>query len=382
MTDPDDPIELLTELVAIDSVNPDLVPGGAGETAAAAYCADWLASRGFDVQTLEERAGRPSIVAVRRGRGGGRSIMLNGHLDTVSTATYDGDPLVAVIRGDRLHGRGAYDMKGGVAAMLVAAARATVATGLAGDVVVACVADEEFASHGTEEVLRHVRTDTAIVTESTELSLTVAHKGFAWFEIEVRGVGAHGSRPDLGVDAIAKAGHLLVAIDDLATTLAATPGHPLLGPGSIHASLIAGGDEASTYPRSCRITVERRTIPGETAESVTAELQALADRAVAEHPGVDVTITPGLRREPFAADPASSMLAAVSTAAERHLGRRPERRGEPWWTDCALLADAGIETVMIGPSGAGAHAADEWVDVGSVLTLTDILADSIVAICA
>jgi acetylornithine deacetylase len=381
MTGSDDPIELLRDLIAIDSVNPDLVPGGAGESAAATYCERWLMARGFEVRTFEERPGRPSVVGLRRGSGGGRSIMLNGHLDTVSTSTYEGPALEPVVAGERLHGRGAYDMKSGVAAMLVAAARATEGRSLRGDLVVACVADEEYASHGTEEVLRSIRTDTAIVTEASDLALMVAHKGFAWFEIEVNGVGAHGSRPDLGIDAIAKAGHLLVAIDDLAASLAQRPGHPLLGPGSIHASLIAGGDEASTYPRSCRITVERRTIPGESMAAVTAELQKLVDGLVADHPGVGCSLEPGLQREPFEADPDASIVATLSRAVEQRTGRPAEQRGVAYWTDCALLAEAGIETILIGATGAGAHAADEWIEIPSVEALTDILATTIADVC-
>lgn len=308
--------------------------------------------------------------------------MLNGHLDTVSTATYDGAPLVPRIDGDRMHGRGTFDMKSGVAAMLVGAARATAAGPLRGDVVVACVADEEYASLGTEEVLRHVRTDTAIVTEPSGLDVTVAHKGFAWFEIEVRGVGAHGSRPDLGVDAIAKAGHVLVAVDELAARLAAGPAHPLVGPGSVHASMITGGDEASTYPGSCRITIERRTVPGETLESVTAELAALIDEMTARVTGFDCRLTPVLGRQSFAIDPDADLVRTVVSQVERRTGRTPTLRGEAYWADTALLAEAGIETLILGAAGGGAHAATEWIEVPSVVALTDILAATIAEVCA
>jgi acetylornithine deacetylase len=377
-----DPVELLRELVAIDSVNPDLVPGGAGESAAADLCASWLTGRRFEVQRLEERAGRPSVVGIRRGTGGGRSIMLNGHLDTVSTATYDGAALEPRIDGDRMYGRGTYDMKGGLAAMLVAADRATTNARLRGDVVVACVADEEFASHGTADVLRHVRTDVAIVTEPNGLEVTVAHKGFAWFDIEVAGVGAHGSRPDLGVDAIAKAGHVLVAIDELAARLAEQPAHSLVGRPSIHASLIHGGDEASTYPSSCRITVERRTVPGETIDSVTSEIQELIDETAARVAGLDCRVTTTLHRDPFEADAESSIVQTISRAVERRLGRPAALRGEAYWTDCALLAGAGIETALIGAAGGGAHAATEWIEIPSLLALTDILTEVVTATTA
>lgn len=265
------PRDLLADLVAIDSVNPDLVPGGNGETAIAAYCTEWFTRNGFEVHRLEQRPGRPSLVAVKRGTGGGKSLMLNGHIDTVGTAAYDGDPLKPEISDGKMFGRGTFDMKGGVAAMMVAAAQATERP-LRGDVIVACVADEEHGSFGTAEVLENFTADAAIVTEPSHLEVTLAHKGFVWFDVEIEGRAAHGSRPELGLDAIAKAGHFLVALEQLGHDLADGPRHHLLGTGTLHASLISGGEEASTYPSSCRITLERRTVPGETPELVEDEL--------------------------------------------------------------------------------------------------------------
>ena len=272
----DDPVELLKSLVSIDSVNPDLVPGGAGEAEVAAFCADWLAARGFEVHRVEEVAGRPSIVGIARGSGGGRSLMFNGHIDTVSTASYDGDALSPVIRDGKLFGRGSFDMKSGVAAMMVAAARAK-AKGVRGDILVACVADEEYASFGTEQVVLRFKADAAIVTEPSHLELTIAHKGFVWFDVTVQGRAAHGSRPELGIDAIAKAGRFLTALEDYGRDLLAKPTHARLKSGSVHASLISGGEEVSSYPAVCRISLERRTVPGETPESVRAEWQAGTD---------------------------------------------------------------------------------------------------------
>jgi acetylornithine deacetylase len=210
----DDPIALLSRLVAIDSVNPDLVQGGRGEAEIATFVSDWLSARGFEVQRLEARPGRPSIVGRMRGSGGGPSLMFNGHLDTVGHFAYDGDALSGAIIEDKLHGRGSNDMKGGVAAMLVAAARAG-RRGLKGDVIVACVSDEEYAGRGTEEVVAHVTADAAIVTEPTQLALLTCHKGFAWFDLVFHGRAAHGSRPDLGIDAIAMAGRVLAALEPM-----------------------------------------------------------------------------------------------------------------------------------------------------------------------
>jgi acetylornithine deacetylase len=261
-----DTIDLLKELVAIDSQNPSLVPGAAGESQVAAYVADWAKGAGLTAEIMAETPGRPSVV-VRSGAssGGGassgassaRSLLLCGHLDTVGVSEMS-DPLSPVVRGDRLYGRGAYDMKGGLAAALIAC-REAARRGL--DVTVAAVADEEHSSLGVQEVLRHVRADAAIVTEPTELTVATAHRGFVWTEISVAGVAAHGSRPHLGVDAIMKTGPVLTALDDLNGRLRGRE-HPRLGRGFVHASLIEGGREESTIPDFCTLTIERRTLPG------------------------------------------------------------------------------------------------------------------------
>jgi acetylornithine deacetylase len=377
-----EPRRLLARLIAIDSVNPDLVPGGAGETAIADFCGAWLAARGFEVHRLEKRPGRPSLVAIAHGTGGGRSLMLNGHLDTVSLADHDGDPLDPRIRDGRMFGRGTFDMKGGIAAMMVAAARTAAHDPLRGDVILACVADEEHGSSGTEEVLESFTADAAIVTEPSHLEVTLAHKGFAWFDVEIVGRAAHGSRPELGIDSIAKAGHFLVAIEELGQRLAQGPAHSLLGTGTVHASVIHGGEEPSTYPAHCRITLERRTVPGESADSVERELAAVLDRLAHTVPDFRYRLTPGLHREPFEADPESLIVRTLTRHAEQTLGRPPVVRAEPFWTDCALLDRAGIPCVLFGVDGAGAHASTEYVNLASLDRLTDILTGTIADFCS
>lgn len=377
-----DPVDLLARLVATDSVNPALVPGGAGESLAAELCGAWLSARGFEVHRLEKRPGRPSLVAVARGTGGGRSLMLNGHLDTVGLADYDGDPLAPRTADGRMYGRGTFDMKGGIAAMMTAAARATADGPLRGDVIVACVADEEHGSAGTEEVLESFTADAAIVTEPSQLQVTLAHKGFAWFDVEIEGRAAHGSRPDLGVDAIAKAGHFLVALEELGRRLAAGPAHPLLGTGSVHASVIRGGEEASTYPARCCVTLERRTVPGEDASSVERELTVLLEEVTATVPDFRYRLTRGLHREPFAADPDADIVRTLTRHAELALGRPPLVRAEAYWTDCALLDRAGIPCLLFGVEGEGAHAATEYVELDSLERLTDILTATISEFCS
>ena len=254
-----DVIQLLAQLVEIDSINPELVPGGAGEGGIAQFIGHWLEKAGLDVHLDEVRPGRPNVIAVAQGAGGGRTLLLNGHIDTVGVAGM-AQPHQPRIEHGRMYGRGAYDMKAGVAACMVAVAEAATKK-LRGDVIFTAVIDEEFAGEGTLDVARRYQADAAIVAEPTEMNLVVAHKGFVWLEIETHGVAAHGSRPELGVDAIAN----LI---------------------KHHATAIAG--------------------------------------------------------------------------------RAPLVVGAPFWTDAASLSQAGIPAVLFGPSGAGAHAVEEWVDLESV----------------
>ena len=344
-------VELASRLVAIDSVNPALVAGGAGEGEAAALVADWCRARGLDVEVVGGE--RPSVIARRRGTGGGRSLLLNGHLDTVGVAGMEA-PFEPRIDNGRLYGRGSYDMKGAIAAILVAAANID---GLSGDVIVTAVADEELASVGTEAVLEHVSADAAIVVEPTELQLAVAHRGFVGFEIETKGVAAHGSRPDLGEDAIVKMGPTLVALEQLDDRLQSGARHELAGTGSIHASVIEGGQEMSSFPARCILLGERRTIPGETVAGVERELHELAGDA-------EVRIVAS--RDPYEADIGHAFVELVRRAAGVD-----GFVGAPFWTDAALVAAAGIPTVLFGPIGEGAHAEVEWVDLASLDDLHD-----------
>jgi len=375
----DDVAALTARLVAIDSVNPSLVPGGAGERRIAAAVRGWAAEAGLRAEVLEATAGRPSVVVRAPGRGGGATLLLCGHLDTV-TVEGMADPHVPRIADGRLHGRGAYDMKGGLAAALVAC-REAAALGLAGDVVVAAVADEEHASLGVQEVLRGVRADAAVVTEPTELELVVAHKGFVWSEVEVRGRAAHGSRPDLGLDAIVQAGSILAALGELDAALGART-HPLLGRGSVHAGCIQGGAELSSYPARCVVGLERRTLPGESAAGVEAELRELVARCRAADPALDAEQRTLLVREPFEIDPGAPLVAAAGEAAASVLGAAPRLGGASYWADAAFLAGAGIPTVMLGPGGEGAHAAQEWVDLDDCAAVARILVALATRLCA
>lgn len=351
-------VELAAHLVAIDSINPELVAGAPGEGEVARAVADWCAAAGLEVSLSEAAPGRPNVVAVARGSGGGRSLLLNAHMDTVGVAGM-AKPLEARVENGRLYGRGAYDMKGSLAAIMVVGARAK-DLGLRGDVIVTAVADEEVASVGTEAIARDIRADAAIVAEPTDGRVCIAHKGFMGFQIEVAGRAAHGSRPDLGIDAIARMGPVLTRLAALDDELRSGDGHPLLGTGSVHASLIEGGQEYSSYPEHCLLTGERRMIPGETSGDIEAELARLLD-------GVDGTARLTFGREPLETDPGEAIVELVA----RHAGA-DGLHGVPFWTDAALLAAAGIPTVVFGPRGEGAHAVEEWADVTDLERCTEI----------
>ena len=360
--------ELLADLIRIDSINPDLIEGAAGEGEIARFVAGWLDGAGLEVEVEEVAPGRFNTVGVARGSGGGKALLLNAHMDTVGVAGME-RPFEPAVGNGRLYGRGSYDMKAGLAAIMVAGAQAARA-GLRGDAIVTAVCDEEVASIGTVRVAERYRADAAIVSEPTEMRLVLAHKGYVGFEIETKGRAAHGSRPDLGIDAIARMGHVLVGIEELDRRLRADPTHPLLGSGSLHASVIEGGQEFSSYPGRCLLKGERRTVPGETDAHVEGELQELLGE-------LDGEIRVVLARQPFET-PADAEIARL---VARHAGN-PEVVGAPFWADSALLAAAGIPTVVFGPAGEGAHAVEEWVDLASAERCAEVYTAVARELCA
>ncbi|NJM06068.1 M20/M25/M40 family metallo-hydrolase [Candidatus Gracilibacteria bacterium] len=372
--------DLLSQLVAIDSINPDLVPGGAGESAIAAFIAAWSRAQGLEVVLQEAAPGRPNVIAIARGSGGGRSLMINAHVDTVGVSGM-AQPHQPRIAAGRLYGRGAFDMKAGLAAGMLAVATAAQQS-LRGDVLLAAVVDEEYASIGTRALLTQWRSDAAIVTEPTQLRTCVAHKGFVWLEIDNRGVAAHGSRPDLGVDAITRLGPVLSELGQLDVALRERPLHRLLHSGSLHASLISGGQELSSYPARCTVALERRTVPGETTTIVEEQIAALLERCAARDPLLNATLRTTLVREPFEIAEDAAIVEMLQTQARHVLGTTPAIIGDTPWMDAALLSAAGIPTVVFGPSGTGAHAVEEWADLGSVERCAAILGATAHAFCA
>lgn len=374
-------IETLSALVRINSINPDLAPGAAGEREVAKYVAGNLKALGLDVKTVEATKGRPSVIATLKGKGGGRSLILNGHIDTVGVDEMP-NPFSAEVRDNKLYGRGAYDMKGSVAACM-AALKALIDSkaDLKGDVILTAVADEEYASLGTTEVLKHVHADAAIVTEPTEMEICLAHKGFVWLEVEVQGRAAHGSRFDEGVDANMCMGRFLAELDKLEQELRARKPHPLVGPPSLHAAILRGGTELSMYAASSKLQIERRTIPGETETQVLNEIQIILDRLAKSDPTFKAIVKILLVRDSMEVAADSPIVQALSHAATDLLVKQPPFVGRPFWMDAALTSSAGIPTVVMGPVGTGAHAKVEWVDLGSVEEMATIYAQTALLFC-
>lgn len=364
---------LLRDLVAIDSVNPTLVPGAAGEAEIARRLIREFEAIGLHVDVQQVAPGRPNVVATLEGRAPGRSLMLCGHIDTVGVAGMSA-PFAPVVQDGRLHGRGSQDMKSGVAAMIDAVRVVAAGGGLAaGRVVVACVVDEEHSSIGADALVTRWRADGGVVTEPTDLDIAVAHKGFEWAQIDTSGRAAHGSRPAEGVDAILHMGRVLHALEELDTRLQGGPRHPRLGTASLHGSLIEGGGELSSYPDRCRLQLERRTLPGEAPNVLGRELEAILARLAAADPAFAGRTTSLFGRPPYEVDPAHPLPVAL-TATARAFGCRADTIGMSFWTDAAVLGAAGIPSVLFGPTGAGLHSADEWVDSASVRQCRDALA--------
>jgi acetylornithine deacetylase len=386
---PDSIRDVVRDLVRIPSVNPTLAPdegAGTGEAAIARFALEWLDAQGVAAWLEEAAPGRPNVVAEVIGSAGadGPTLVLCAHLDTVGTAGMTIPPFDPRVDGDRLYGRGSYDMKGSAGAILSAmAALAQDDGGLRGRVQAALVCDEEYASIGAFDfVRRHPASDSAdrcacIVTEPSGAgALVLAHKGFVWAEIVTTGHAAHGSRWDLGVSAIGKMGRIIAALETFDRTGLRQRAHPLVGPASLHCALVSGGTGLSTYAHECRLKVERRTIPGETPDQVRRELEAVI-AGISEEARVDCYFD----RPPLTCDPHTAIASSVRNAVTHVTGRTPVDSGVGFWMDAAVFAQAGIETVNYGPTGAGAHEAVEWVDLPSVVQTAQILVDAARRFC-
>ena len=370
---------LLRDLVAIDSVNPSLVPGARGEAEASKFLCNFLREHGVPADLEDAAPGRPNVVAFIASDGAtartqekkSAALAILAHIDTVGAGDMP-DAFVPRERDGRLYGRGALDIKCGVAAMCSAAIAARDGGVLKKPLLIAAVVDEEANSIGTEALLRRYTADAAVVLEPTDLRLTIAHKGYAWFEVVTQGRSAHGSLPAEGRDAIRMMGRLLNVLDALDRKLAALAPHPLLGHGSLHASLIEGGQELSSYPARCRLQLERRTLPGESAAEIEAELRALISGLETRDPEFRATARGLAFRPAYEISTEAPVVRAASEAIREVIGS-VELAGMAPWTDTALLAAAGIPGIVFGPRGRGLHGSEEYVELDSVVQCSDVL---------
>jgi len=376
-------LDNLRTLIRIDSRNPGLEEGAPGEWEIARYVEARLASlAGWKANFHDLGDRRANVVGVRPGTADGRSLMINVHLDTVGVAGMR-DPFSGEMRDGRVFGRGAQDTKGGLAAVL-GAARALAQDGadLAGDLVLAFVADEEHESIGTTDLVTRVHPDAAIVIEPSDLDVCIAHRGFGVFRLRTRGRAAHGGRSDLGVDANLHMGLALAELDRLRERWGSQHQHARLGSPTLHVPLIRGGRGLYMYAEECSADLECRTVPGQSAAGVLGELRA-ALSGLAE--GVDDfagTVEPVLWRSPYEIDPDRPIVRAARDAVELVRGEPAALIGHPWWEDSGILGDAGIDTVILGPRGDGLHTDEEWVDADSVVALAEILRRTAVSYCA
>ena len=363
-------LEILQSLVRIPSVNPTLAPEEpGGEAEIAGFICGWLDARGIEARLEEAAPGRPNVAA-SVGAGQGPTLVFCAHLDTVGTAGMAIPPFEPRVEGNRVYGRGSFDMKGGVAAIL-AAAVALRDAGLEGRVLLALVADEEYSSLGADDFVRRHRADGCILTEASEGRLITAHRGYAWIEARTQGRQAHGSRWDIGVSAIARMGRIVAALDELDRHTLRGRIHPLVGPASLHCAKIDGGVGLSTYAPTCTLAMERRTIPGESPESALEEIRTTIARA-----GEEADLSVIFSRPPLTCDPKAKVARAAREAIQEVHGAPAEEAGVPYWMDAAVFGQAGIPAVDYGPTGFGAHEAVEWVDLDSVVRTARVLAEA------
>ena len=367
-----DAVALSRALVEIDSRNPTLVPGAPGESGCALFLSAVLADWGFRVELLEQVPGRPNVVA-HLGPPSSPSLMFAGHLDVVGVEGMKHPPFRAETRDGRLYGRGSADMKGGIAAMCAAASRA-VSPSSSKSVVIAAVVDEEYESLGMRALLASgLRSEAAVLTEPTQLSICPAHRGFVWMNVAFRGRAAHGSRYDIGADAITHAGLLLAELDGVERRRNEGLTHRLLGRTSLHASTISGGTGMSTYPESCELAIERRTLPGETADTALGEIRAALEKVKAREPRLDAAVTLTTAQSPSDVDETSPLVTRLASAI-RAEGLPVNVEGLSAWTDAALLNEAGVPAVCFGPGDiALAHSAEEWVPVDEIEKAAGVL---------
>lgn len=348
----------LAAMVRIPSINPyDDAPGpGRREAEIAAWLIAAMDAIGLETGGAEIAPGRPNVWGRLKGAGGGPTLMLAGHMDTVGVDGYAGPPFAAEIRGGRLHGRGAVDMKGALAAMLETA-RLARSERLSGDLLLMFVVDEEHLMQGSLNAGRDgPRADACITCEPTGLAVAPAHKGQSAFPITVEGRAAHSSRSELGENALAAAARLIGAVGEHDAALRARPPHPLLGHGRATPVLLTGGESHSAVPARAVLTVDRRTLPGESVAMLRAEMEALIAAA-----GVRATVGAPAPEVAGLETPADAPLVRAALEAAAEVGAPGALTAFPGGTDAPNF---GCPAVICGPGDlAQAHAADEYIEL-------------------
>lgn len=374
-------IHTLQKLVQINSINPSLEKGGGGEKNIAAYIAEELDTMGVQTEVDEILPGRVNVTGTISGKGGGKSLIMNAHMDTVGVEGME-NPFSGEIRNGKLYGRGSYDMKGSIAAILAAVKTLSEnKVKLNGDLILSFVADEEFESLGTSRFIEKYTADAAIVTEPTDLQICLAHRGFGVFNITTDGTTAHGGNHHLGVDANIKMGYVLCKLGQYSKRLQKRYKHPLCGVASMHVPLIKGGTSLFIYSDKCTIRAERRTLPGETKNGVTKEFYQIIEELKKNQPDFSASVECSIWRDPYEITRDRTIVKKLETATENVLGNHPGFTGHTWWEDSAILGQAGIETIIFGPAGGGIHEKTEWVQIKSVVDLSRILYATAIEFC-
>jgi acetylornithine deacetylase/succinyl-diaminopimelate desuccinylase len=341
------------------------------EEKVADYIFDFFKSAQIEVKRQWVSEGRPNVIARIPGNGG-RGLMLTGHMDTVPP--YDmKNPFSGEIRGDNLHGRGACDMKGSLAAMM--AAMVTIRnSGItpAGDVYFAAVVDEEEKGTGVEALIRNwPDVDAVIVGEPTKLNIGLGHKGLEWIRVQVAGRKTHSGNLKSGVNAISMAGHLIHYLDSEYNQVLEKRVHPILGAGSINIGTISGGDQPSTVADSCEFVLDRRFLPMETLEQVYGEIQEAIDRMKEVYPGFEATVSnyyddkEMLPHLPYAMDDKGNLVRCIIGAMEDLDFGQPVFEPFAAWSDGGMIrSQTGSQCIIMGPGDLGlAHSADESIPV-------------------
>jgi len=358
-------VQTLASLIRINSVNSAY--GGPGEREIATWVRAFFEQRNIEVREQEVFPGRPNIIARLPGRDSSRRVILEAHMDTVTTQGMSIPPFEPRIEEGKMFGRGSCDTKAGLAAMMHAIASVH-DEGIQPpcEIWMAAVVDEEFSYRGVVKLCEGLTADAALVAEPTDLRAVIASKGVLRWRMVSRGQAAHSGKPHLGVNAINHMARVVLALEEDHRRLASQI-HPLLGPATCNVGIIHGGAQVNFVPDTCAIEIDRRLLPGETATAVLAHYQALLDTLKEQHPTMDILMEPPMLTDEALETPADSAPARLASAILAEMGLDPTLCGVPFGSDASKLSRQGIPSLVFGPGSIDqAHAAIEFVDLAQV----------------